>query len=59
MAPTKEKIQEAIETYGRDVVAEVRELVAISDPDGVWSTCQDMGMFEHAECIELLYFEDC
>lgn len=57
MAITDEKLKEAIDTYGSQIVSEVRELVAVSDPDGVWSMFQDMGMFEHAECIEELYFD--
>lgn len=57
--PTKEKIQEAIELFGREVVNEVISLVQVADADGVWSTCQDMGMDEHVECIEFLYFEEC
>jgi hypothetical protein len=59
MAITNEKIKEAIDTYGSQIVSEVREIVSVSDPDGVWSMYQAMGMFEHAECIEALYFEDC
>lgn len=54
---TKEKIEAAIEAYGREVVAEVREIVYLSDPDGAWSMFEDMGKFEHAECVEFLYFE--
>jgi hypothetical protein len=58
MAITKEKIKEAIENWGSQVVSEVRELVAVSDADGVWSMCQDMGMDDHVECIEFLFFEE-
>jgi hypothetical protein len=35
----------------------VVELVQMSDPDGCYSMYQDMGMFDHAECVESLYFE--
>jgi len=53
----KNKLKEAIENYGRVVVSEVIEVVQMSDPDGSYSMFQDMGMFEHAECVEFLYFE--
>lgn len=58
MAITKEKIKQAIEDYGRDIVYEVRSIVEVSDPDGAWSMFQDMGMDLHAECVEFLYFEE-
>lgn len=58
MAITKEKVKEAIQAYGNDKVAEVRQLVAISDPDGVWSLYRDMEDEEGAEIVELLYFEE-
>ena len=54
---TKEKIIEAIEIFGDNVVSEVRTLVDVSDPDGCYTMFEDMGMFEHAECVEFLYFE--
>lgn len=53
----KEKLEEAIEIFGSDVVAEVKEIVYLSDADGAWSLFEDMGKFEHAECVEFLYFE--
>jgi hypothetical protein len=49
-------INEAITTYGADVVAEVRAAVALSDPDGAWAMFEDMGMFDHVACLEDLYF---
>ena len=52
----KEKIQEAKEIFGEDVVSTVIELVTVSDPDGVWSLFGDMGQEEHQECVEFLYF---
>jgi hypothetical protein len=54
----KEKIKEAIETFGYDVVSEVQTLVGVSDPDGCYSMFQDMGMEDHAECVEFLYFDN-
>jgi uncharacterized membrane protein len=58
MAITKEKVREAIQAYDNDKVMEVRQLVAISDPDGVWSLYRDMEDEEGAEIVELLYFEE-
>jgi hypothetical protein len=54
---TKEKIQEAIENWGSDVVSTVREIVHLADADGAYVQFEDMGMFEHAECVEFLYFD--
>ena len=56
--PSKEKIKEAQAIYGVDTVGTVLEIVGVSDPDGAWSTFQDMGMEEHAECVEFLYFDN-
>lgn len=54
---TKEKIQEAEEQFGKDIVEEVINCVEISDPDGVYSMFEDLGYFDHSECVEFLYFE--
>ena len=54
----KEKIHEAIDTFGKDVVAVVQEACYLGDPDGAYSMIEDMGMFEHAECVAAIYFED-
>ena len=55
---TKEKIHEAVETFGLSVVQEVRMVVELADPDGAYTQFEDMGMFEHAECVAFLYFEE-
>lgn len=52
----KETLKEAIEIYGRTIVSEVMNLVYVSDADGIYTTFQDMGMDEHAECTEFLFF---
>jgi len=49
--------QEAITLFGKQIVNEVIEIVEMSDADGAWSLFNDQGMFEHAECVEFLYFE--
>ena len=54
---SKNKIEEAVKIYGRDVVAEVLDLVHISDPDGCYVLFEDQGMTEHMECVEFIYFE--
>jgi len=52
------KIQEAITIFGREVVNEVVEMVeSIGEADGVYSTYQDMGMDDQAECLAFIYFE--
>ena len=48
--------KEALGMYGENVVIEVEMMVEMSDPDGMFTQYQDMGMYEHAECIEFLYF---
>jgi hypothetical protein len=52
----QELLQEAVETFGKQIVDETISIVEQSDSDGAWSMFSDMGMEEHAECIELLYF---
>ena len=51
------KIQDAIHEFGANIVHEVIEVVSISDSDGAYSMFEDMGMFEHQACVEMLYFE--
>jgi hypothetical protein len=53
----KEKIQEARETFGEEILSEVLAVVQMSDADGAYSMFEDMGMFEHSECVEFIYFE--
>jgi len=53
----KEKIQEARETFGDEILSEVLEVVQMSDADGAYSMFEDMGMFDHSECVEFIYFE--
>lgn len=57
MDSMKEKIQEAITLYGRDIVNEVIMMVEMSDADGVYTTFEDMDMFDHSECVSMIYFE--
>lgn len=53
---SKQTLKEAIEIYGKTIVSEVVNLVYMADADGSYSTFQDMGMDEHAECTEFLFF---
>jgi len=53
---TKELLSEAIECYSSSVVNSVIEMVSVSDPDCMYTLYQDMGMFDHADCVEMLYF---
>lgn len=57
MGMLKEKVVEANELFGSDIVSEVLMIVNIADPDGAYAHCEDMGMLEHAECISFLYFD--
>lgn len=36
---------------------EIDELIAVSDPDGVWTMMQDSQMYDAAEYIEIKYFD--
>jgi hypothetical protein len=55
---TKEELEkQARLDFGSQVVNEVIQITEVSDPDGAWSLFQDMGMFEHVECVEFLYFK--
>jgi len=49
-------VKEALELYGDKIVSEVREIVYMSDPDAAYSMFEDMGMFDHSECVDFLYF---
>lgn len=53
----KERIQEAIEAVGQEAVNLALTLAEVSDPDGAYTTLQDMGEFEAAEAIEIIYFD--
>ena len=53
----EERLQRAKEEFGEEVVAEVREVVSMSDPDGAWSMFGDLEKYDHVACIEMLYFE--
>jgi hypothetical protein len=53
----KERIQEAIEAVGQEAVNLALTLVEVSDPDGAYTTLQDMGEFEAAEAVEIIFFE--
>ena len=51
----KEFLDEAIETYGEDVVQSVIDMVNMSDPDGAYTIFEDYGWYDYAECVEILY----
>jgi hypothetical protein len=53
----KELLQEAIEEFGKQIVYEVTSIVEMADADGAYTMFEDMGMFDHAECVSMLYFE--
>lgn len=55
---SKELIAEAISNYGDNIVREVMEVVSLSDADGAFSMFEDMGYYDHAEVVALLYFNN-
>ncbi len=52
-----EKIQEAIQIWGNDIVNTVIMIVDLSDADAAYSHFQDMKGEEYADCVVYLYFE--
>ncbi len=57
MATKKERIKEAIELLGVEAVNLALTVVSISDPDGAYTHLQEMGEFEAAEAVEIIYFD--
>lgn len=54
----KARIDEAVKIFGAGIVTTVIELVDVCDADGVYTNFEDMGMYEHAECLSYLFWED-
>ena len=55
---TQDKIDAAIAQFGEDAVFQAMEVVAMSDADGAYTLFEDIGMFECAEAVEFLYFDE-
>jgi hypothetical protein len=55
---TQDKIDAAIAQFGEDAVYQAMEVVAMSDADGAYTMFEDIGMFECAEAVEFLYFDE-
>jgi hypothetical protein len=53
----EEKIQQAKEEFGPEIVSVVVEMVAMADPDGAYSIFEDNSMWDHAEIVSMIYFE--
>ena len=53
---SKELLEEANNIFGWNVVYQVKTVVEISDADGAYSHFQDIGKYNHADCVEFLYF---
>jgi hypothetical protein len=47
---------EAIKLFGEEVVCQVKETVDMCDPDAAYTAFEEVGLSEHAECVEFLYF---
>jgi len=54
----EEKIQKAKEEFDPEIVSVVIEMVAMADPDGAYSIFEDNSMWDHAEIVSMIYFED-
>jgi len=55
---SQSKIEDAIEQYGGEVVSRALDFVHMSDPDGAYTVLEDHGMFEEAEVVAALFFEN-
>jgi hypothetical protein len=58
MENLKEKISSAREDFGNDIVDVVIEMVQMSDADGAYTIFEDNEMWDHAQVVSFLYFED-
>ena len=52
----QEVMQDAVQCFGSTVVHHVVEMVGCADPDCMYTLFQDMGMYDHADCVEMLFF---
>lgn len=50
------KVDECVREYGKQVVDEVLEMIELSDADGLWSMYNDLGLYNHAEVVEHIFF---
>jgi len=52
----KELINEAVKAFGINVVNDVRLIMDLTDDfDAAYSSFEDMNMWDHVECLEMLY----
>jgi len=54
----KNRIENAITQFGPKIVEDVQNMVELFDADGMYTTFSDKGMYEHAECVSFIYFEE-
>lgn len=54
----EEKIQQVKEEFGPEIVSVVVEMVAMADPDGAYSIFEDNSMWDHAQIVSTIYFEN-
>jgi hypothetical protein len=52
------KFEEAIELFGNHVVSEVNTAVDMADADGAYALFEHLNMYDHAGCVEFLYFDE-
>lgn len=51
------RMDEAVRVFGYEIVSEAITLVEFADADAAYIQFSDMGMYEHAEVIEIVYFD--
>jgi hypothetical protein len=52
----EERLVEAIEVFGKDVVDEVIAIVNLNEPDAAYVQFEDDKMLKHVACVEFIYF---
>lgn len=55
---TEEKLQQAINTFGSQIVNKVISIVEMTDPDMAYVLFEDDGLMDETMCVEMLYFEE-
>jgi len=54
----EEKVQHAKKEFGGEMVDVAIEMVAMADPDGAYTIFEDNTMWDHAQIVSMIYFED-
>ena len=54
----EEKVQHAKKEFGDEMVDVAIEMAAMADPDGAYTIFEDNSMWDHAQIVSMIYFED-